>query len=74
MIKDNLTSSSENKEIRFFDIVIVILSIYVLITLIIDSFFKLAPEVSRLLYLFDDLICVIFLYDFTYRFIKAPSK
>ena len=74
MKKDNMSSPAENKLITFFDIVIVILSIYVLITLIIDSFFKLAPEVSRLLYLFDDLICVIFLYDFTYRFIKAPSK
>ena len=74
MKKDNISSPAENKLITFFDIVIVILSIYVLITLIIDSFFKLAPEVSRLLYLFDDLICIIFLYDFTNRFIKAPSK
>ena len=74
MKKDNMSSPAENKLITFFDIVIVILSIYVLITLIIDSFFKLAPEVSRLLYLFDDLICIIFLYDFTNRFIKAPSK
>jgi len=74
MKKDNMSSPAENKLITFFDIVIVILSIYVLITLIIDSFFKLAPEVSRLLYLFDDLICIIFLYDFTYRLIKAPSK
>ena len=69
-----MTNSAEKRGITFFDIVIVILSIYVLIALIIDSFFKLAPEVSRLLYLIDDLICVIFLYDFTYRFIKSPSK
>ena len=69
-----MSNLTENKQITFFDSVIVILSIYVLITLIIDSFFKLAPEVSRLLYLIDDLICVIFLYDFTYRFIKSPSK
>ena len=75
IVKENIiTRSEENKQITYFDIVIVILSIYVLITLIIDSFFKLAPEVSRLLYLIDDLICVIFLYDFTSRFIKAPSK
>jgi len=62
-----MKNSTENRGITFFDIVIVILSIYVLIALIIDSFFKLAPEVSRLLYLIDDLICVIFLYDFTYE-------
>jgi len=40
MIKNDITSSTENKQITFFDIVIVILSIYVLITLVIDSFFK----------------------------------
>jgi len=63
-----------DKQIKFFDIIIVILSIYVLFSLIIDTFFKLAPEVSRLLLLFDDLICIVFLFDFTNRFIKAPSK
>jgi len=69
-----MQNSSTNKQITFFDIIIVILSIYVLFSLLIDTFFKLAPEVSRLLKLFDDLICIIFLYDFTNRFIKAPSK
>ena len=69
-----MNNTNEKHNLRFFDIVIVVLSIYVLFALIIDSFFKLAPEVSKLLYLIDDLICVLFLYDFFYRFIKAPSK
>ena len=69
-----MNNTDKNSKLRFFDIVIVVLSIYVLFALIIDSFFKLAPEVSKLLYLIDDLICVLFLYDFFYRFIKAPSK
>jgi len=69
-----MNNHNEKHNLRFFDIVIVVLSIYVLLALIIDSFFKLAPEVSKLLYLIDDLICVLFLYDFFYRFIKAPSK
>jgi len=69
-----MPGSTTDKQIRFFDIIIVILSIYVLFSLIIDTFFKLAPEVSRLLLLFDDLICIVFLFDFTNRFIKAPSK
>jgi len=58
----------------FLDIVIVILSVYVLIALLIDSFFKLSSEVSELLYIIDNLICVFFLYDFFYRFYQAPSK
>jgi len=69
-----MNNSNDKNKLRFFDIVIVVLSIYVLFALIIDSFFKLAPEVSKLLYFIDDLICVLFLYDFFYRFIKAPSK
>jgi len=69
-----MNNTNEKHNLRFFDIVIVVLSIYVLFALIIDSFFKLDPEVSKLLYLIDDLICVLFLYDFFYRFIKAPSK
>ncbi|ADQ79387.1 Ion transport 2 domain protein [Paludibacter propionicigenes WB4] len=69
-----MNRNNGNDKLRFFDIVIVVLSIYVLFALVIDSFFKLAPEVSKLLYLIDDLICVLFLYDFFYRFIKAPSK
>lgn len=69
-----MNRNNGNDKLRFFDIVIVVLSIYVLLALIIDSFLKLAPEVSKLLYVIDDLICVLFLYDFFYRFIKAPSK
>jgi len=69
-----MSENSEYKRITFFDIVIVLLSIYVLIALFIDSVFSLPPELSRLLYIIDDVICFVFLYDFTYRFLKAPSK
>jgi voltage-gated potassium channel len=61
-------------KITFLDIVILILSLYVLIALLADTFFKLPSEVSRLLDLIDNGICAIFLYDFFYRLVKAPSK
>lgn len=64
----------EPNKLAFMDIVIVILSIYVLIALLIDTFFKLPPELSRLLSIIDDGICIVFLYDFIYRFIRAESK
>jgi voltage-gated potassium channel len=54
--------------------VIVILSIYVLLALLIDSYFKLSPETSKLLFIIDNIICIIFLFDFFYRFYQAPSK
>lgn len=70
----SMNQQKNSLHLRFFDIVIVILSIYVLIALLIDSFFNLSPEVSRLLLVIDNFICIIFLYDFFYRFFKAPSK
>jgi len=69
-----MNQTTGHQKLPFFDIVIVILSIYVLIALLIDSFFKLPMEVTRLLNIIDGFICIVFLYDFFYRFFKAPSK
>jgi voltage-gated potassium channel len=64
----------ERNRLGFLNIFIVVLSIYVLVALIIDTFFKLNPELSRLLALIDDFICVVFLTDFGIRFYRAESK
>lgn len=64
---------NENK-IGFFDLLILILSVYVLIALLVDTFFSLSPELSKLLEFIDNIICIIFLIDFFYRFYKSPSK
>ncbi|MCX6238527.1 MAG: ion transporter [Bacteroidia bacterium] len=69
-----MNDRNEHKVISYLDIIIVVLSVYVIAALLIDSFFKLPDQVSRLLYLIDNAICIVFLYDFTYRLIKAPSK
>lgn len=66
--------SNEQHKLRFLDIIIIILSVYVLVALLIDSFFVLSPEVTRLLSIIDDFICIVFLYDFFFRLYKAPSK
>lgn len=69
-----MTELTKSKNLTFLDIVIVILSVYVLVALLCDAFMQLSPEVTRLLLLIDDAICIVFLYDFTFRFFKAPSK
>jgi voltage-gated potassium channel len=69
-----MSKVNEKGELSLFDIIILLLSVYVIITLIIDTFFKLSDEVSKLLLYIDNLICIIFLADFTNRLIKAPSK
>src|SRR5688572_8402806 len=56
------------------NIVVFFLSVYVIIALIIDTFFPLSKEVSRLLHEIDYVICVIFFIDFLHRLFTAKNK
>lgn len=58
----------------FLNLLILILSFYVLIALLVDTIFTLPVETSNLLNYIDNVICVVFLIDFTIRFRKAESK
>lgn len=69
-----MEESIEDKRLSLFDVAILFLSVYVLVALLIDSFFTLSPEVSKLLGLIDNLICLVFIFDFTYNLFTAPSK
>ena len=62
------------KELNLFNIIILVLSLYVLISLIVTTFFVLSDEVTVLLNYVDNLICIIFLVDFALRFKKANNK
>lgn len=64
----------EVEKLSFLNILIIFLSIYVLITLILDKFITFPIEVTRILSIFDNVICGIFLLDFTQRFYKAENK
>jgi voltage-gated potassium channel len=55
-------------------LVIIILTIYVLGALIVDTFWVLPPETSRLLSLFDYVICAFFFIEFSYPFIQSDNK
>ncbi|MBI1767441.1 MAG: potassium channel family protein [Bacteroidetes bacterium] len=63
-----------NKKLSFFDLAVLILSTYVLIALLVDSFFVLPTEISRLLTLIDNAICFVFIFDFLQRLFTARSK
>lgn len=54
--------------------VTLVLSIYVLITLLIQSMVALAPETSAALDRVDFYVCMVFLADFFIGFYRAPSK
>ena len=64
-IKENAT---------IFQIFMVVLSIYVLAVLFVESMFKISPEMTGLLEQIDSFICLIFLGDFFHRLYRAPSK
>lgn len=67
------TETEENK-LGFLDLLIIVLSVYVLIALLIDTFFKLPAEISRLLLYTDNVICAVFLFEFSLRFYRAENK
>ena len=57
-----------------FQLVILILSIYVLFALFVEAAFVLPPRVETLLQRIDDAICVIFLVDFGVRFARSRDR
>ena len=67
-------NETRSEKISFLNILIIVLSIYVLGALLIDTFIKLPAEISRVLTTIDNGICVIFLIDFFIRFFKAENK
>jgi voltage-gated potassium channel len=67
---------NNNEETKFglLNIIVVILSLYVMIALIIDTFFKLSKETSELLRYLDNAICIFFFIEFLIRFFKSDNK
>lgn len=64
-------AESELGPFQFFTL---ILSIYVLLALFVESAFDLEEDISQLLRIADTLVCMVFLTDFFLRFYKAPNK
>jgi voltage-gated potassium channel len=69
-----IEEKQSNNQIGVFNILILVLSIYVLISLLISSFFTLSDQISILLQYIDNLICIIFLLDFFIRFKNSADK
>jgi voltage-gated potassium channel len=63
-----------DKGIGYFQVVIVILSVYSLIALAFSTFLNLSPELERLLNYIDLLVCLLFLLDFFINFIQSENK
>lgn len=57
-----------------FQILLVALSVYVLIALSLESFISLAPATRYILIHVDNVVCMVFLYDFFHRLIISRNK
>lgn len=57
-----------------FNLLIIVLSMYVLAALVVDLLVTLPPETQRLLEYIDFGICIVFLIDFIVRFTAADNK
>jgi voltage-gated potassium channel len=64
----------KSEGLGFLNIIILILSIYVLIAILIDTFFPVPQNIHELLQIIDDGICFIFIYEFFHRLIIAKRK
>lgn len=69
----NEINNTENK-LGLLNIIVIILSIYVLGALIIDTVFVLPKEISVLLNYIDNTICAFFFFEFCIRFFNAENK
>ena len=69
-----MQKSTQEKEFNIFDLFILILSCYILLSLFVSAFVQLSEETQILLNYIDNAICVIFLIDFFIRFRNAQNK
>ena len=69
-----MNNDNAKKEISFFNILLLILSLYVLLSLLISTVFQLSGEIKILLNYIDNVICIVFLIDFSIRFKNSENK
>ena len=69
-----ISEETNEEKINFLNILIIILSFYVLGSLIAATFFTLPTEISIVLSYIDNLICAVFLIDFIVRYRHAKNK
>lgn len=65
---------ANNEKLGFLNIIVIVLTLYVLGALLVDTFWTLPSETSKLLMYFDFIICIFFFIEFCYRFYHSSEK
>jgi len=69
-----VSDTKPDNHVDWLHLLVILLSVYVLVVLVVDTVVKLPTETARLLTFIDDIICVFFLFEFCLRFYQARSK
>ncbi|MBK8698797.1 MAG: two pore domain potassium channel family protein [Saprospiraceae bacterium] len=69
-----IEANNSNQPITLLNIVVLLLSLYVLVSIGLGAFFNLNTEVKKILVTADNIICAVFLFDFCYRFYRSDNK
>jgi len=69
-----MEENNKEQKIGLLGLLVLVLTVYVLIAILIDTFFTLPPETSRILRIIDDLVCAFFFIEFIIRFYQAENK
>ena len=68
------SNRNERSQLTFLQCLILVLSIYVLVALFVQTVFPSSPETNLLIDRIDFAICLVFIYDFFVRLYKSESK
>ena len=68
------TNSRSDERVGPFQLALLVLSVLTLIAIAADTFFRIDPEISRILQGVDLIACGVFFVDFLVRFRRAESK
>jgi voltage-gated potassium channel len=71
---NNMATTTEREPLTPLNLIVITLSVYLLIALIVDTFFQLPKNVSHIFAIVDDCICCVYLVEFIIRFRNAESK
>jgi voltage-gated potassium channel len=76
MIQAKFTASVTEAESKMglLNILVLFLSVYVLLILLVTTFFNVPQEIGKILDVVDNAICIFFLLEFVIRFARAESK
>lgn len=71
---NKMNKETDGQQMGLLNLVVFVLSVYVLGALLVDTVVKLPPETSLLLTYIDHAICVFFFAEFCVRFYGAENK